>query len=632
MWPSVLFERRRIASLLLSISLCGTVFGQTGFVAIQPEQAAQYRFNFARNFFASPEAERTNRASLYSALKLLEDLKGKVAATADNLQRAIELNDEVQTKFARHYYYLYLRYAVDTRDTTSRDESNALNDEVNARTAFVQQEMMQVDDRTLSAFTLQKPALQKYLFAIETSRRYRPHTLSLGEEELLSATATINSSWQYDLYENLIAHTRFGTVRDAERTLDVWRQRAEIANSTDRAVRESGFKQRYAGFAAERDLYAFTLMRLAAAGNLLARMRHYEDAPTQSYFGRYWTRPEVNNLLEEIARHADLYKRYQRLRAEHAGKIAGYEDVNVWDLSVRPAGAQLPRFTILEASQVIRDALAPLGAEYGRELAALLDSANGRMDIVPGEHRKGGGFSVGFSGMDSLFYSGGFAGYYNDMRVLAHESTHAVQRQLMNRNHVPPAYYAAPSYFSESFAIFNELLLPDYLYNHERDPLRKQYFLEQFLDGKGMQMFTVAPEAMLEQEVYDGCASGRIRGADDLDALTRNIYSRFSIWPARHDELKNQWMSVQLMYEDPFYDINYVYGALLALKYYAMYRHDAVHFIPRYIELMGHGFDQPPAVLLKRFLDIDLNDPRLMTDAFSILEEKVNLLEESYRR
>lgn len=74
-------------------------------------------------------------------------------------------------------------------------------------------------------------------------------------------------------------------------------------------------------------------------------------------------------------------------------------------------------------------------------------------------------------------------------------------------------------------------------------------------------------------------------------------------------------MAVRLVYEDPTYDINYVYGVLLALKFYEMYTHDPKHFIPRYLALMSNGFDAPPAALLKRFLEIDLNDPRLLSDA-----------------
>jgi oligoendopeptidase F len=91
-------------------------------------------------------------------------------------------------------------------------------------------------------------------------------------------------------------------------------------------------------------------------------------------------------------------------------------------------------------------------------------------------------------------------------------------------------------------------------------------------------------------------------------------------------------MNIPLMYEDPFYDINYVYGAMLALKYYEMYLQAADKFLPRYIALMSNGFDAPPAILLKRFLDIGLNDPGLVTNALDVLGKKLKLLEANYQK
>jgi oligoendopeptidase F len=626
-----------ISQFLIAIAAClammlGPAVGEDKFVAIQPQQAPMYHINFARNYFANPEAEKSDRANLYSLIQALEKLKGKIAQSADNLELALETYDKVQVKFFRHYDYLTLHYAINTKDETSRDEAYELDDEVKARTAFLQQEILQIEDKTLAAFVSRKPSLKTYLFAIEDARRFRPYTLSLKEEELLGKTSSLGLDWPFELYEKLIARTPFGTVRTKEGEFDVWKQRGTIAASPDRAAREEGFKKRLAGFASQRDLYAFTLIRLVRARNRLAQLRHFQGAADEAYFGRYWTEKEVNDLLEQIADQADLYKRYQRLRVDYIKKISGYKDINFWDLSVRPAGAEIPRFTIDQASATIRNAVAPLGKEYGEELAALLDPANGRMDVVPGPNRKAGGFSKGFAGTNSVFYSSGFAGYYNDMRILMHESTHAVQRRLMNRHGVAPANYNSPSYFFESFAIFNELLLPDYLAGHESDPFRKRYFLELFFEGKGMEMFVVAPEAILEQTVYDGVADGIIKGPDELDALTKRIYSRFSIWPEKHEELKCQWINIPLMYEDPFYDINYVFGVMLALKYYEMYVRAPDKFLPRYLALMSNGFDAAPTALLKRFLDIDLNDPRLVSDALYVLRKKLKLLEEIYQQ
>ena len=607
------FFTRRIAAVLLCAPLFPLTQAQENFVAIRPQQVGQYRIDFARNFFASPEAEKADRANLYDLLKKLESLKGKVTKVASSLEQALLVNDLIQVRFNRHYSYLYLRNAINTNDETSLAESSALDAEINKRTAFLRQELMQIPERTLTAFIRSKPRLKSYLPAISAIRRYRSNTLSLKEEELLSAIAP-NNDWQYELYAKLRA-----------------RAPAIASSGSDQRAREEAFKQRYAGLVTQRDLYAFTLMRLASSRTRLAQLRHFADAASEVYFNSYWTRAEVEALVDQIAKRADIYKRYQHIRREQIKKITGYNEVNLWDMAIASSRMQRPRFTIDDASKLIRNALTPLGDQYGQELAALLDSSNGRMDIVPGENRKRGGFSRGFIGTDSVFYTAGFAGSYNDMRVLAHESTHAVHRQLMNRNHVLPVYAAGPNYLFESFAIFSELLLPEHLYGQETNPLLKQFYLEQFLEGKGTIMFVVAPEVAVEHAVYDGVKQGSIKGADDLDALTKRIYSRYSIWPERHDELRSQWMNISLMYEDPFYDINYIYGALLALKYFELYRRDAKDFVPRYIALMKNGFDAPPEVLLKRFLNIDLRDSRLVSDALSLVDEKINLLEKSYR-
>ena len=82
-----------VTVLLVSTAPHGLVFGQESHVAIRPEQAALYHLDFARHFFAGPEAEKAERARLEATLKDLESLKGKVERSADNLQRALQLND-----------------------------------------------------------------------------------------------------------------------------------------------------------------------------------------------------------------------------------------------------------------------------------------------------------------------------------------------------------------------------------------------------------------------------------------------------------------------------------------------------------------------------------------------------------
>lgn len=147
-----------------------------------------------------------------------------------------------------------------------------------------------------------------------------------------------------------------------------------------------------------------------------------------------------------------------------------------------------------------------------------------------------------------------------------------------------------------------------------------------------MLVFVASQEADLEQAIYEGVQQHTVQSADDLDAVAKRINARYSIWSDKHDELKMSWITNSLFYEDPLYDINYVYGSLLALKYYEMYASDPKVFIARYNRMLKNGFDAPPAELLKRYLGIDLHDPNLVTGVVRLLESKLSLLEKEYSK
>jgi oligoendopeptidase F len=93
--------------------------------------------------------------------------------------------------------------------------------------------------------------------------------------------------------------------------------------------------------------------------------------------------------------------------------------------------------------------------------------------------------------------------------------------------------------------------------------------------------------------------------------------------------MRTRWAMVPHMYEDPLYDVNYVYGGLLALKYYDLYTRRRDWFVPRYIALLKNGFDEPPAELLDKFLSINLSSTTLLNDGLALLSKRLEQLETS---
>src|SRR5439155_24009077 len=190
-----------------------------------------YRFNFPKNFFASAAAEKASRPQVSAALTDLEKYKGKVADSAQNLLKTLQLNDEAVRRVMRHAVFLYLQYATNTKNTEANEAQSKLFADLNTRTSFIQQELMRIEPAKWDRFVKQEPALAKYRFSIESARRLKPHTLSLKEEELLNGLAPQINDWPGELYQKSLDRTPWAKIPASQGELDVRRDRGAIGNS-----------------------------------------------------------------------------------------------------------------------------------------------------------------------------------------------------------------------------------------------------------------------------------------------------------------------------------------------------------------------------------------------------------------
>jgi oligoendopeptidase F len=582
--------------------------------------------DLGRYYFNSLEAETAARAELDSTLKRLGKFQGQINS-GQRLFEALQSYEEVLKVYRHHEAYLRLRCSLNRKDP-SCEANGKLGSEVNAETAFLLPEISAIPTEQLQAFQVAEPGLKSYRFALEDIRRDAPHVLPNAEQAVLDRLHPEIADWQYELYEQILAGISFGTVQTATGPLDVIRQRNLLASHADARVREEAFKRRFDGFASRRDLLAFALIHTVKAQDSLAKAHHYPDAPTRKYSSMYLDPSQTRALLASMAQHGEVVKRFEKIRADDFQR-SNHAELRAWDLAAPQADFALPTTPLPEAASIFHQAFAGLGAEYQEAFDALLNPLNGRADVLPGgaPNRYSGGFSVGFTGLTSILFFGRYDGTYKDLSVIAHEGGHATHRSLMTTHGVRPLYANGPSFLFESFAVFNELLLADYLARHAGDPRGQRFYREQWLRIKGLDAFYGAQDALLEQQIYDDVSQGHIRGADDLDKVTLQVDEHFSIFPATTPELRNRWAAVSLMYEDPLYEVNYVYGGLLALKYFQLYSADREQFLPRYIALLKNGFDAPPAVLLKQFLKIDLLDGSLLSDDLDLLNRRMDQLE-----
>ena len=594
--------------------------------AAQSVSPVVFSADLARYYFASPEAEIAARADLDAALKHVSTFYGEINS-GQHLLNVLQSSEDVQKIYRRHETYLRLRCSQNRKDPACAANSK-LESEVNAATAFLSPEILAIPEAQLQAFKATEPGLKSYQFALEDIRRDSLHTLPGFEQGFLDRLQPEIADWQYDLYQQILAGISFGTVQTPAGSLDVVRQRNLLASHADPRIREEAFKRRMDGFATRRDLFAFALIHTVQAQNALAQLHHYPDGPARKYASLYLNPEHTRALLAAMAQHGDVAKRFEKIRAVEY-QLANHSQLQPWDLAAPRKDLPIPITPLTDAPAIFHQAFARLGREYQESFDALLNPLNGRADILPGgtPNRYTGGFSSGFAGSTSLLFIGRYDGTFKDLSVIAHEGGHAAHRAFMSANGVNPIYANGPNFLFESFAAFNELVLADYFAEHSSAPRLRRYYLEQWMRIKGLDAFYGAQDAMLEQQVYEGVSKGGIRSADDLDKLTLQVDSQFSTFPATTSELRNRWATISLMYEDPLYNINYVYGGLLALKYYRLYTADREQFLPHYVALLKNGFDAPPAVLLQQYLSINLFDDSLLKDDLAFLNHRLDQLE-----
>lgn len=379
----------------------------------------------------------------------------------------------------------------------------------------------------------------------------------------------------------------------------------------------------------DQDLFAFALIGRARAGTTVAWLKWGQSASAVAYADRYLSARDVSAATAALADRAELHKRFERSRIAALRTQLGRDSIRYYtDYLAPPESDAVPRFTVDSARAAIQSALAPLGAEYMRELQALLDPGSGRLDIAGGPHRAPGAVTPATAAQAgiSVVYMAGFTGSLLDVLTVAHEGAHAVHLELMRHAGVPPVYSSGPEYLAESVAYFNEFLVADHLARVESSPARRNYLLEQSLERR-LQLFTQARDVLFEEGVYAGTADGSLSGAADLNALFDRIGRRFSVWHGMDPDVQRHWIRIPHYYRSPFYRVNYLYARLLAIRYLDMYRADPAAFVPRFLAMLRSGYSDRAPDLLQQHLGIRLDGAALAASAVRMLEADVASLE-----
>lgn len=530
-----------------------------------------YRIDLTR-YFPSVAAEAESRARVLADAKAFT--ASETPATAGALVHWLQRYDALLQGLERHDIYVYLRSEENQQDDADAKADDRLGAAEDAIANRVVEATRQWGATRIEAWT-RHPSLAPYRYLLLHSLAQAGHRLNAVQARSVAVAVT--------------------PVLDS-------------AAGTYKALRKSS-----ATLESNANAYAALLVAIASARNGVARLRGFDGAAPAAYFDRDIDPASVERTLKAV-RASNAYAQYLAVAAR----------------APKP-GFMPPRYAIGDALALVLEAEQPMGAEYAEAYARLLNPANARLDICTAPACDDDGFSVGFSGLESGVYYGGYDGNVRTVRAVAHESGHAVHREFMSRYQPIAAYNRGPSFMFESFAIFNELLFINHLYERATSDAERAYYLNYFLDDATFQVFGSAEETEFESAIYRGVDDGTIKTASDFEALNAAVFARYDAASATDPATRLYWAHNRLFFTDPLYDVNYLYAGLLTLEYFKQFESDRGAFAPRYVALLKNGFNDSPAALERHFLGIDLGDePALVADASALIGARTSALAKLY--
>ncbi|MFZ1019273.1 MAG: M3 family metallopeptidase [Candidatus Cybelea sp.] len=521
--------------------------------------APGYQIDLAR-YFPSATIELRSRATAIAGAQAFAESPTPVSAPA--LLHWLQRCDTLLRSLERHDIYVYIKSEQDDRDVADAKADEALGDAEDLVTGRVVEAARELGAARIAALT-GAPSLAPYRYLLTDSLARAAHRLDPAEAKSVAAAVTP--------------------------TLDA-------AAASYKTLRKSS-----ASIERNQNAYAALLVSIASARNGLARLRGFATAAQAAYFDRSIDPALVDRTLRAV-RESGAYARYLVVAAK-----------------ARKPGFAPPNLPISDALALILAAERRVNGEYADAYAKLLDPAERRLEICTAPNCDDTGFSVGFAGAESGVYYGGYDGAMRSVRAIAHESGHAVHREFMNLNQPIAAYNRGPAFMFESFAIFNELLFLDHLYQSAATREARAYYLNDFLKDAAFQVFGSAEETELESSIYRGVDDRTITTAADLNALSKQVFAHYDAAAASDPATELYWARDRLFFTDPLYDVNYLYAGLLAERYFSDFERDPGGFSPRYVALLKNGFDDSPAALERRFLGIDLSDERALVENSALL-------------
>ena len=576
--------------------------------------AERYTWNLT-DLYPDDAAWRAAKEKLAGDIPRLGQFKGRLASSPAVLADALERMSALDKELSRVYVYAGLLADQDTRNSGHegmKQDVVQLASTFGAAAAFIEPEILHLDQAVIDRFVASDPRLKVYSFYLGDIARRRAHTLTEAEEKLLADVGPLagGASNVYNILSNADFVYPKVTLSDGRTVTLDQAAYADLRALPNRADREKVMSAFFRSLGAFSRTFGTTLSGEVQKVSFFAKTRKYGSNVGASLDGSNVPVSVYTRLIDGVNRNLPTFHRYLKLRR----RMLGVDQLHYYDLYAPLVGSVSLEYTPEDAQQHVLRAVAPLGTEY----AAVIRKAftDRWIDLLPSEGKASGAYSNGGAYDVHPYMLINFSGKYADVSTLAHELGHTMQSYFSNRTQpYPLASY--PIFVAEVASTFNETLLIEYMLANITDDDARLSLLGNYLENIKGTVFRQAQFAEFELRMHEMAEKGQPIVGDALAALymdiTKRYYGHEQGVCTVDDYIAHEWSYIPHFYRD-FYVFQYAtsFTASLALAEKVKGGDEAAR--GRYLAFLAAGGSKYPIELLKDAgVDMTTDEPLELT-------------------
>jgi oligoendopeptidase F len=512
--------------------------------------------------------------------------------TAESLSQALQELEVIQEALNRVGSYAGLLYAADT----SRPEYQDLEQRVEQRSTeirnlllFFELEWLMLGDNTATRVT-EDPVLATYRHYLKSLRRFRPHTLSEPEEKIINEKDNSGRNAFGRLFSEITSSLTFSLERDGDKQELNLSQILSLLHEPDRALRQRALETLYQGLSQHGQTLTFIYDTLIQDHLTTDRLRHYPNPMIQRHLSNEIDGEAVSKMMDVTEANYGLAHEYFKLKA----KLLELPRLALHD-QYAPVGKEVRPFPFDQARQVILDAFDAFTPAF-RQIASEF-FAKKWIDAEIRKGKRGGAFCASPSPQLHPYILCNYDDNLRDVMTVAHELGHGLHGCLSRKQKL--FNYDTPLTTAETASVFAEMLVFDHLLAQQTDPQVQIALLAGKIEDIFATVFRQNVLTRFEQMIFNARKEKRLTadavGTFWLEANGK-YYGEIVEMP---DGYRWGWSYIPHFIHSRFYCYSYVFGQLLVLALYRLYKDEGNAFVTKYLALLEAGGSDSPEALLK---------------------------------